>query len=87
MGNSDKGKAVAMLTELYRKIHDDLFTVGIGDNPNDVPMFEQVDYPIIVQNKNGTYDERIDASRLIKAEGIGPEGWNKAIMNMLASHP
>lgn len=87
MGKSDKGKAVAILTELYGKIYDNLFTVAIGDNPNDVPMFEQVDYPIIVQNKNGLYDERINTSRLIKADGIGPEGWNKAIMNLLSSPP
>jgi mannosyl-3-phosphoglycerate phosphatase len=87
MGKSDKGKAVAILTTLYGKIYDNLFTVAIGDNPNDVPMFEQVDYPIIVQNKNGLYDERINTSRLIKADGIGPEGWNKAIMNLLSSRP
>jgi mannosyl-3-phosphoglycerate phosphatase len=87
MGKSDKGKAVAILTTLYGKIYDNLFTVAIGDNPNDVPMFEQVAYPIIVQNKNGLYDERINTSRLIKADGIGPEGWNKAIMNLLSSRP
>jgi mannosyl-3-phosphoglycerate phosphatase len=87
MGNSDKGKAVAILTELYGKIYYNLFTVAIGDNPNDVPMFKQVDHPIIVQNKNGVYDTRIDTSELIKAEGIGPEGWNKAVMHLLSSHP
>lgn len=86
MGNSDKGKAVALLTELYNKISDNLFTVAIGDNPNDVPMFEQVDHPILVQNKNGLYDTRIDTSQLNKADGIGPEGWNKAIMHLLSSH-
>lgn len=43
LGKNDKGKAVKMLTELYKKQFDDIKTVALGDSPNDFPMFENTD--------------------------------------------
>ncbi len=79
LGNSDKGKAVSILTELYRKHLGDIVTLAIGDNPNDIPMLEKVDYPVIVQLPDGSHDQRISLPGLMKAEGIGPVGWNKSV--------
>ncbi len=83
LGNSDKGNAVRILIELYRKFLGGLFTVAIGDNLNDVPMLEAVDYPVIVQKPNGTHDSQIKIPNLIKADGIGPIGWGKTVLNIL----
>lgn len=80
LGNSDKGKAVSILIELYKKKFGDVITIAIGDSPNDISMLKRVDYPIIVKKIDGNYDLRIDVPNLIKAEGIGPEGWNKAVI-------
>ncbi|MBI5025340.1 MAG: HAD-IIB family hydrolase [Nitrospirae bacterium] len=89
LGDSDKGKAIEILKGLYRKKSGDITTVGLGDSPNDISMFEKVDYPVLVQKYDGSYDpqviERIE-SRIkfgIKAEGIGPEGWNKAVTRFI----
>jgi mannosyl-3-phosphoglycerate phosphatase len=79
LGDSDKGKAVSTLVDLYRKKFGEIMTAAIGDSPNDIPMLKRVDYPVIVQKPDGSYDSRIDIPDLIRAEGIGPEGWNKAI--------
>ncbi|NWF75537.1 MAG: HAD-IIB family hydrolase [Nitrospirae bacterium] len=84
IGDSDKGRAVKILIELYRRLFNDLLTVAIGDSLNDVPMLEVVDYPIIVQRLKGNYDSQIKISNLIKAEGIGPIGWNNAILKILS---
>ena len=83
LGNSDKGKAVSVLIGLYKKYCGDIVTLAVGDNPNDIPMLEKVDYPILVQLPDGTHDERISLPGAIKAQGIGPAGWNKAVLYYL----
>lgn len=86
LGDSDKGKAVSILVELYRKQFGAIMTVAIGDSPNDIPMLEKVDCPIIVQKPGGIYDQRIDIPNIIKAQGIGPEGWNKAVLGLTSGN-
>jgi mannosyl-3-phosphoglycerate phosphatase len=49
LGNTDKGKAVAILKSLYVKRFRKLITHGIGDSPNDLPMLETVDRPVFVR--------------------------------------
>ena len=83
LGASDKGKAVSVLKGLYRTKLDIIRTMALGDSPNDLSMFEKVDVPVLVQKPDGTYDNRITLHRLQRAEGIGPEGWNKAVMEFL----
>jgi len=83
LGDSDKGKAVAILTDLYRREYGDIETIGVGDSPNDIPMLEKVDIPVVVQKPDGSYDPRINILNLMKAGGPGPEGWNKAILKLI----
>jgi len=83
LGNNDKGMAVWLLSGMYRKEMGSTITAGIGDSPNDIPMLEQVDQPIIVQGRTGTYDPGIRIPRLWKAEGVGPAGWNSAVETLL----
>jgi mannosyl-3-phosphoglycerate phosphatase family protein len=84
LGNSDKGKAVSILTALFKRKRDDLTTVALGDNPNDLPMLERVDIPVIVQKHDGTYEPGIDLPGFLKAGGIGPRGWNKFVEKLLS---
>lgn len=82
-GESDKGKAVALLIQLYRNRFGDVQTVAVGDRLNDLPMLEQVDYPCVVQKPDGSYEPGISIENLIKAGGVGPDGWTKAINRVL----
>ncbi len=84
LGGSDKGKAVTILASLYRSICGQIETVALGDSPNDIPMLERVDFPVIVKKPGGGYDPRIDVPGLIRADGIGPSGWNAALIGLLA---
>lgn len=83
LGNSDKGKAVSILIDLYERNFLEITTIAIGDSPNDLPMLERVDYPVIVQKPDGSYDQGINIPNLIRTQGIGPEGWNKAIRSIM----
>jgi mannosyl-3-phosphoglycerate phosphatase len=78
MGGGGKGKAVDILASLYRKMWGDIRTVGLGNSLNDLPMLSQVDIPILVQNKNHRWED-IDLPLLRKVQGVGPEGWSRAI--------
>jgi mannosyl-3-phosphoglycerate phosphatase len=85
MGRSDKGRAVEILNSLYRKQYKKIVTVALGDSPNDVEMFRAVDQPIVVRKSNGFYDKQLRVKGVIRAEGVGPEGWNKAVIKLLGS--
>jgi mannosyl-3-phosphoglycerate phosphatase len=87
MGDSDKGRAVEIVKSLYAGGHEKLITIALGDSPNDIEMLRSVDYPVVVQKKDGSYDNRIDAPNLMKADGVGPEGWNRAVLELLNKLP
>lgn len=84
MGENDKGKAVNILIDIYRENYPDtkILTVGLGDSLNDLPMLEAVDKKFLVKKELGNYEERIKVDDLTYADGIGPAGWNKAILGL-----
>lgn len=83
MGNNDKGKAVKILTGLFRRKWPDVKTIGLGDSLNDLPMILAVDIGIMVQKPDGSYDPAANDERIRKAKGVGPAGWNLELMNIL----
>jgi mannosyl-3-phosphoglycerate phosphatase len=77
--DNDKGKAVRILSELYKKKYRKILTMGFGDSKNDFEMLDNVDRAYLVMQKNKKY-----ASKKYKhAAGIGPKGWNKAVKKEL----
>lgn len=89
-GPNDKGRAADILLRCYQRqwrldgLHEDLETVGIGDSLNDLPLLLSVDRPVLVQKPDGSYDPDINLPGLIRAPGIGPAGWNQAVLDLLA---
>jgi len=84
MGGNDKGKAVKILTDIFKKNYPEteITTVGLGDSLNDLPMLEVVDKAFLVRKEAGNYEERIKVEGLAYADGIGPVGWNKAVLGL-----
>ncbi len=82
MGDNDKGRAVGILTGLFRCGVEELETVGIGDSQNDAPMLKAVDRPFLVQRPGGRWED-IDVPNLKRVEGVGPLGWVKVIEGLL----
>jgi mannosyl-3-phosphoglycerate phosphatase len=83
MGENDKGKAVDILRTLYERKVGDIATIALGDSPVDFPMLERVDYPVLVRNYKGEHDPRITLPNLMKVDGMGPKGWNQALLMLL----
>jgi len=84
IGNSDKGQAVSILAGLYARAFGEITTVALGDSPNDIPMLERVECPIIVQSPDKTYAVSGNISNLRRIDAIGSEGWNKAIIQLIS---
>lgn len=85
MGQHDKGRAVRLLKALYEREHGTVTTIGLGDSLNDLPMLEAVDHPVLVQQEDGSFDERIDIAGLIRTQSPGPLGWNETVLQLLSS--
>ena len=81
-GSNDKGKATTILIDLFNRKSGKIRTIAIGDSPNDLPMLSAVDIPVLVQKPGGTWEE-IDVPHLHRVEGIGPEGWARAVEEII----
>lgn len=77
----DKGKAVVLLTDLFRKERGDARTIGIGDSANDEAMLAAVDLPFLLQRFDGSFED-IDIARLKTVEGAGPAAWNRLVCGL-----
>ncbi|MCK4453856.1 HAD-IIB family hydrolase [Candidatus Parcubacteria bacterium] len=47
---ADKGKAVRILTQMYKNEFGGVTTIGIGNSENDKPMLKNVDAPVLVEH-------------------------------------
>ncbi len=79
---NDKGKAVQILTSLFKLNFGDTVTAGIGDDETDAPMLSAVNLPILVQGPGNRWG-KVKAKDIWKVRGIGPEGWNRAIKELV----
>ncbi len=84
MRGGGKGRAVEILTGLYRKMWGKIRTVGLGNGLNDLPLLQQVDIPVLVQKNNHSWED-MSLPGLRKIQGVGPEGWSRAIVELFGS--
>ena len=88
-GDNDKGEAADLLMQCYRREHRLRFqsrvlkSVGIGESINDVPLLAAVDHPILAQKPDGSFDTGVHLPRLVRSRGVGPAGWNDAVLKLL----
>jgi mannosyl-3-phosphoglycerate phosphatase len=89
MGSSDKGLAARKLLSLYRQAGGGRRAAALGDAETDLPLLRSVERPIVVPRSDGLPDPVL-ASHLRGAEcapAPGPEGWNEAVLALLAGRP
>lgn len=81
--DQDKGRAVRLVAEVFMKKHGIRpATIGLGDSPNDFPMLEAVDVPVLVPHPDGS-SEVLHRPGLIVAPLPGSRGWNAAVESLL----
>jgi mannosyl-3-phosphoglycerate phosphatase len=62
-------------------------TVALGDAPNDVEMLQAADIGVIVANPEATPLPELpneQAGRIIRTHLPGPQGWNRAMLDILS---
>jgi mannosyl-3-phosphoglycerate phosphatase len=84
-GKNNKGRAMERIIAYYRRTHPKVLSMALGDSPNDFPMLERADVPVLVRSKHDFPDllERMPALVITRQEG--PKGWNEAVLNFLES--
>ncbi len=80
-GGNNKGTATRILIGLFNQKLGRIKTIGVGDSLNDVSMLAEVDVPVLVQ-KPGGYWEKMEVPNLYRIDGVGPQGWVKAIAEL-----
>jgi mannosyl-3-phosphoglycerate phosphatase len=87
-GVTDKGLAIRKLKSLYAQAWGNALAVGLGDSPNDLPLLQEVDIPIVVRNPavgaTARLLRKVPTARITSAPG--PRGWNEAILETIGSH-
>ena len=83
IGQSDKGLACRHLANFYRRRYGAVTTVAIGDSLNDLSMLAVADRPMLVQRTDGAHDPAVTFPTLVRVPGIGPVGWNRALLDLL----
>ena len=81
--NVNKSIAMSEAIRLMRKeLDNEIITIGVGDNENDIEMIKMTDYPCLVKNEN--FDSSlINIDNLIKSDEPSPKGWSDVIKTAL----
>ena len=82
-GKNDKGMAVKKLISWYEQSHPHVFSIALGDSPNDVSMLKQVDYPVLISSSQAYPSIAEDLPNLKVTQEEGPKGWNIAVLEIL----
>ncbi len=74
-----------MIISLYKQTHDRVTSIALGDSPNDFPMLERADYPVLIRSEHDYSElkDRIPSLRFTLERG--PVGWNSAVLDILSS--
>ena len=82
-GANDKGKAVKLLLQQYEQAYGDVFSIGLGDSLNDIPLLQSVSLPYVMPTARAGEIQLI-VPRAQIAQAPGPEGWNSTVLSMLS---
>lgn len=85
MSPVNKGDAIKYIIDKYQQAEPatQWLTAGLGDSYNDIPMLEQVDYPVLISNPDGSQPDTHHINNLIITDQPGPAGWNKAVFKII----
>lgn len=88
-GYSDKGHALSWLTKIYQDNlgSGSILTVALGDGENDNSMLEAANIAVQIRSPVHDYPTLNRQDRTIQTLQYGPEGWAKAMQQILSDHP
>ena len=74
----NKAKALQIFVKFFKKNNENVKTIAVGDNYNDLDMLKTSDFPCLVFNDKFTLD-KISIKNLITTDKPSPEGWKDVI--------
>ena len=81
--NINKVKSMNKVIKILKKTEDEIKTIAVGDNFNDLEMLKNSDIPCLVFNDHFKLDQ-INIENLIISNKPSPEGWSDVIKKALA---
>ncbi len=84
-GRNDKGTAVQILKMVYANTYPDkrIWSAGLGDSANDIPMLRHVDMPVVIRKKTGEWEHPQGIEPIVYSQKAGPRGWAEMIHTIL----
>ena len=82
-GGNDKGQSMEMIIAWYEQSYGDVISIALGDSPNDFPMLERADYPVLVRSQHNFSSLKEKIIRLSITREMGPAGWDSAVLGIL----
>lgn len=76
-----KGAAVSQVNNMYLQTCE-IVSYAFGDGENDLSMFSEVDYPILVQKSPGVWTET-GSNKICRIPFTGPSGFVKGIEDII----
>ena len=88
LGQTSKQKAVQQLIDAYadRYAGEHVLSVSLGDGPNDIGMLETTDIAVVIPGRHEHDMTLTTQNRIVRSAAHGPEGWNEAMLALLAEY-
>ena len=76
IGFSGKGDALRFINNKFREQFpsQEVYSIALGDSPNDLSMLEEADLAVVIQRSDGTY-LKPNNNNVMNAEYKGAKGW------------
>lgn len=93
MAKTDKGQSLQALKDLFFKewqtnclTDTGILTIALGDSGNDIAMLKSADIAVVIRSPKHEPLAVQGRQQTIITEGLGPEGWNQAMQQILQQH-
>ena len=84
IGFSGKGDALQFINDKYKSLfqNEDVYSIALGDSPNDLSMLEEADLAVVIPRADGTCISPVNDNTIV-AEYKGAKGWSQAVGQIL----
>jgi mannosyl-3-phosphoglycerate phosphatase len=83
LAHEGKHAGVRALVDDLRRRHGRVFSIGLGDAPNDAGFLQVVDRPVIIRSRN-TAEVLKKVPWALVSEEEGPRGWSATVLSLLS---